>query len=133
MSRPPARPGERRARGDAAEQRAAAFLEAEGYVVLDRNYQTRRGEIDLVVEKGDVLAFVEVRSGSGDAFGSPAETVSYRKRRRVIAAATDWALRAGLLDERAIRFDVIGVIDRGEGEMELEWIPAAFDATGAAT
>jgi len=131
MSRAPARPSERRGRGDEAEERAAAFLEAEGYTILDRNHHCRRGEVDLVAEKGEVLAFVEVRSGSGDAFASPAETVGYAKRRRVIAAAIDWATRAGLLEARAIRFDVIAVVDRGEGEPELEWIPGAFDATGA--
>ena len=131
MSRPPARPSERRARGDAAEDRAAAFLEEHGFTVLERNYLTRRGEVDLVAEKGEVLAFVEVRSRSGAAFGSPAETVSLAKRRRVIAAATEWAARAGLIDSRAIRFDVISVIDRADDEPEIEWIPAAFDATGA--
>ena len=131
MSRAPSRPSERRGRGDAAEDRAAAFLEAEGYTILDRNHHCRRGEVDLVAEKGEVLAFVEVRSGSGDVFGSPAETVGLAKRRRVIAAAIDWAMRARLLDERAIRFDVIALIDRGDGAPALEWIPGAFDATGA--
>jgi len=130
VSRPPARPSERRARGGAAEDRAAAFLEARGFRVLDRNYLTRRGEVDLVAEQDEVLAFVEVRSRSGAAFGSPAETVSLAKRRRVIAAAIDWATRAGVLESRAIRFDVISVIDRADGEPEIEWIPAAFDATG---
>ena len=132
MSRPPARPSERRARGLGAEAQAAAFLEREGFVILDRNFLTRRGEVDLVAERGEVLAFVEVRSRSGAAFGSPAETVSMAKRRRVIKAATEWAAKAGLLDARAIRFDVIAVIDRGDDAPEIEWIPAAFDATGAA-
>ncbi len=72
MSRPPARPSERRARGDEAEARAAAFLEAEGFVILDRNHHCRRGEVDLVAEKGEILAFVEVRSRRDDAFGAPA-------------------------------------------------------------
>lgn len=131
MSRPPARPGERRAQGDRAEDRAAAYLEARGFTILDRNHQSRRGEVDLVAERGELLVFVEVRSRADDVFGGPAATVGMRKRRRVIAAATDWAARAGLLDRRAIRFDVIAILDReAEGE-SVEWIENAFDASGA--
>jgi len=131
VSRRPARPGERRARGGAAEDLAAAFLEARGFTILDRNHHSRRGEVDLVAERGEVLVFVEVRSSGDGDFVSPVETVGAAKRRRVAAAAIDWATRAGLLEARAIRFDVIAVVDRGEGEPELEWIPGAFDATGA--
>ncbi|AKU91280.1 YraN family protein [Vulgatibacter incomptus] len=131
MSRAPARPSERRARGLAAEARAAAWLEEQGWEILDRNHVCRRGEVDIVASKGDTLVFVEVRSRTGTGFGHPLESISFRKRRRVIAAATDWAVRANLLNQRFIRFDVITVIDRGEGEDELHWIEGAFDAEGA--
>lgn len=130
MSRHPSRPSERLARGLAVEDRAVAFLEAQGFRILARNHRCPRGEVDVVAERDDLLVFVEVRSRSDDAFGSPAETVGWRKRRRIVAAATDWAVRAGLLDARAIRFDVLSVRDRGD-EVEIEWLPNAFDATGA--
>lgn len=133
MSRPPSRPSERRDRGRSAEDRAAAYLEGEGFTVLARNHLCPRGEVDLIVGKGEVIAFVEVRSRNGSGFGSPVETVSRGKRRRVIAAAIDWAAREGVLDSHALRFDVIGIVDRGDDEAEVEWLPGAFDATGAAT
>ena len=96
--------------------------------MLARNHATRRGEVDLVCREGDVLCFVEVRSRSSRAQGGPEETVDRRKARRVVAAATDWALRNGGL-ERAIRFDVVAVAD-GPGGPELQLFRNAFDADG---
>jgi putative endonuclease len=125
---PPADGGDggRKARGRAAEALAAAFLEGLGARVIARNHAIKRGEVDLVCEDGQTVVFVEVRSRSSEAQGGPEETVDRRKRRRVVAAATDWATRNGALD-RAIRFDVVAVTF-GEGEPRLEHFPAAFDA-----
>jgi putative endonuclease len=87
--------------------------------------------VDLVCRDGEVLCFVEVRSrGPGDR-GGPEETVGVAKARRVVAAATDWAVRNGGLD-REIRFDVVAVRTGGDGP-SLELIPGAFDAEGRAT
>jgi putative endonuclease len=121
--------GGRRARGREAEALAAAWLAARGCQILDRNHASRRGEVDIVCREGDVLCFVEVRSRSSEAQGGPEETVGRRKARRVVAAATDWAVRNGGL-ERAIRFDVVAVTF-GEGPPRIERFPAAFDADGA--
>jgi putative endonuclease len=125
---PPADGGDggRKARGRAAEALAAAFLEGLGARVIARNHAIKRGEVDLVCEDGQTVVFVEVRSRSSEAQGGPEETVDRRKRRRFVAAATDWATRNGAL-ERAIRFDVVAVTF-GEGEPRLEHFPAAFDA-----
>jgi putative endonuclease len=118
--------GGRRARGRAAEALAAEFLAERGLRVVDRNHAIPRGEVDLVCEEGEVLCFVEVRSRSSEAQGGPEETVDRRKRRRVIAAAVDWALHHDAL-ERAIRFDVVAVTF-GDGAPRIEHFPAAFDA-----
>jgi putative endonuclease len=125
---PPADGGDggRKARGRAAEALAAAFLEGLGARVIARNHAIKRGEVDLVCEDGQTVVFVEVRSRSSEAQGGPEETVDRRKRRRVVAAATDGATRNGAL-ERPIRFDVVAVTF-GEGEPRLEHFPAAFDA-----
>ncbi len=120
---------ERRAKGREAEDLAASFLRERGFEVLERNHATRRGEVDLVCREGEVLCFVEVRSRTSEAQGGPEETVGRRKARRVVAAATDWALRNGGL-ERAIRFDVVAVTFR-EGGPRIEHFRAAFDADGA--
>ncbi len=96
--------------------------------ILARNHSVRRGEVDLVCREGEVLCFVEVRSRSSDAQGGPEETVDRRKARRVVAAATDWALRNGGL-ERSIRFDVVAITFRAEGP-RIEHFRSAFDADG---
>jgi putative endonuclease len=120
-----------RERGRAAEDVAAAFLEQRGIEILARNHATRRGEVDLVCRDGDVLCFVEVRSRSTASGGTPEESVTRRKARRVVAAATEWAMRHGGVD-RAIRFDVVSV-RMGAGPPRVEHFPAAFDADGEAT
>jgi putative endonuclease len=118
-------------RGRAAEALAAAFLERQGFEILDRNHRARRGEVDLVCRDGAILCFVEVRSRTGDAHGGPEESVGRSKARRVVAAATDWALRNGGL-ERDIRFDVVAVtFDEGGAEdPRIEHHRGAFDGQG---
>jgi putative endonuclease len=87
--------------------------------------------VDLVCREGEVTCFVEVRSRAGDAQGSPLETISPAKARRVVAAATDWAWRNGRLDG-ALRFDVVAV-RLGAGEPRFELVRDAFDAHGQPT
>jgi putative endonuclease len=117
-----------RERGRAAEDLAAGWLEARGFDVLARNHSTRRGEVDLVCREGGTLCFVEVRSRAPSGYGTPAGSVTRRKARRVVAAATDWAMRHGGLD-RPMRFDVVA-ITTGPGGPEVEHFRSAFDATG---
>jgi putative endonuclease len=122
--------GGRRALGCAAEALAAAFLAGEGYEILDRNHATREGEVDLVCREGSVLCFVEVRSRTSDAQGGPEETVGPRKARRVVRAATDWALRHDAL-EQEIRFDVVAVTFADDGAApRVDLYRRAFDADG---
>lgn len=120
----------RRDRGREAEALAERYLAGLGYRTLARNHATRRGEVDLVCRDGDVICFVEVRSRSSAAQGSPLETVGSSKARRVVAAATDWATRNGAL-EQPLRFDVVGVLLDGP-EPRFELVRGAFDATGRA-
>lgn len=119
----------RRARGREAEGLAASFLEGQGYRVLARNHALRRGEVDLVCEKGPVVCFVEVRSRTGQAHGGPEESVDRRKARRVILAATDWVERNGV-KERDLRFDVVAVTFDEALPPRIVHFPAAFDADG---
>jgi putative endonuclease len=119
----------RRVAGREAEDLAAAYLEARGLEVLDRNHAVRQGEVDLVAREGEVLCFVEVRSRTSEAQGGPEETVSPAKARRVVAAATDWAARNGALD-RDIRFDVVAVTLLEGAPPRIEHFRAAFDADG---
>lgn len=129
MKRRPAPPSERRSRGLGAEDAAAAFLEAQGWRVLDRNHHSRFGEIDLIVEKGDTIAFVEVRSRIDPSFAHPLESISWQKRRRILRTAMDWAHRNKMANSHYMRFDVIAILGAGEGAT-IEHYEAAFDGEG---
>lgn len=78
---------------------------------LERRYRSRHGEIDLILEDGDVVVFVEVKSRSGEGFGA-AEAVSARKIDRIVRVATAFLAARGWL-ERYCRFDVVEVLDAG--------------------
>jgi putative endonuclease len=93
-----------------------------------RNHRTRRGELDLVCRDGATLCFVEVRSRSRLDYGSPVASVTVAKARRVVAAATQYALAHGGL-EQPMRFDVVGV-DLSGGAPAFTLVRGAFDADG---
>jgi len=121
-----AREIDRRAFGASAEQLVAEHLERAGWRVRDRNVHCRFGELDVVAERGNVLAFVEVRMRSSAAWGDPSSSVSRSKQRKVVMAAMEYCQRNRLL-ERVIRFDVASVVGRGrDGHVEL--IEDAFEA-----
>ncbi|HUP01308.1 MAG TPA: YraN family protein [Gemmatimonadota bacterium] len=87
---------------------AAAHLEAAGYRILARGWRGAGREIDIVAEKGGVVAFVEVKTRAGRSLAPPAAAVDHRKRRQIA-----WAARAGAEHWRrvaqAFRFDVVSV------------------------
>jgi putative endonuclease len=116
---------DRRACGGEAESLAIEHLERTGYRIRDRNVNYRRGELDVVAEKGDLLVIVEVRMKSHDAMGDPSETVMYEKQRRVVLATMKYLQEERL--ERDIRFDVISVVGQGRNAT-VEHIENAFDA-----
>lgn len=107
--------------GKKAEDLAAAFLETKGFVLVERNFGCKVGEIDLVMRDGDEVVFVEVRARASKDFGGAAASVDAAKRRKVVRAARVWILARGW--EGPCRFDVVAV----EGGT-LEHIPAAFEA-----
>ena len=117
---------DRRAFGSAGEQLVVEHLERDGWTVRDRNVLCRYGELDVVAEKGEVLAFVEVRMRSTAAWGDPSQSVSRSKQRKVVLAATEYCQRHRLF-QRVIRFDVASVVGRGRGG-HVEVIEDAFEA-----
>jgi len=112
-------------RGQAAEVRALAHLQAAGLRLLARNYQTPGrggGEIDLIVRAPDgTVVFVEVRSRSHHAFGGAAASIDAAKQRRIVRAARHYLRRWRA--PPPCRFDAVLVC-----ASEVRWIQAAFDA-----
>ena len=116
----------RSTRGRWAEEIAARHLVAHGLVCRDRNFRSRFGEIDLVMEDGAIVVFVEVRSRSGPGFMDPAESVDRRKRARITRTADTWLRVRGPAAMPACRFDVVAVIG-GPEDPDIRWVRGAFD------
>ncbi len=133
MPSPPRPTDPRRAHGARGEQLAADHLAARGYRLLEANYRTRYGELDLVVAGRDALVFCEVKTrvrGSRGGPAGPLDAIGPKKRRRLRLMAAQWlAARAG--EERrgqvTLRFDAIGVTITPEGRLSnLEHVEDAF-------
>lgn len=93
--------------GPWGEELAAKALRRSGYRIVERNFRCRLGEIDLIAENGDYLAFVEVKLRKTDYFGQAREFVDARKQQRIRAAAMLWLERYE--SELQPRFDVIEI------------------------
>ncbi len=113
---------ERQESGEAAEDRAQAYLESAGLRTLARNWSSRLGELDLVMRDGETIVFVEVRYRTRSNPVDPLETVDRRKQRRIARTADAWLQRNQCGDPPA-RFDVVAIAGGGE----LEWVRDAFD------
>ena len=93
----------------AGEEIAARFLAAQGWRILGRNVRCgRSGEIDIVADRGGILAFVEVKTRRTDRFGTPGEAVTRRKQTRIRALARSYLMRTHVRAS-AIRFDVVEI------------------------
>ena len=115
----------RRGAGKTAEDAAARHLRSGGYKILERNYSTPLGEIDIVALDVDVVCFVEVRSRSAADFGGAVEALPKSKQRRVARAAMAY-MKAKRLDGTKVRFDFAAVEMPEEGEARVELVKNAF-------
>ena len=80
--------------GRAGEKRAADFLKKKGYKILETNYKTHIGEIDLIVQDGDTTVFVEVKTRINDEYGAPSQAVNIKKQEKYYKVATEYLVRA---------------------------------------
>ena len=111
--------------GIEGEQAAAQFLRGQGYTILDRNFSTRHGEIDLIACDRDTLVFVEVKMRRTADFGSPEEAVNRKKVLQVGRCALDYIVRKRL-SGIPCRFDVVAVHAKEDGQMAFELFREAF-------
>jgi putative endonuclease len=104
--------------GRRGERAAAEFLARRGFRVIGTGFLARRGEVDLVCRRGGRLVLVEVKTRTGDAFGTPAEAVGARKRRALMAAAAEYRALAGW--RGPIDFAVVSIVEGREPELMEE-------------
>lgn len=109
--------------GDKGEDAVYAWLIKNKFTVVARNYQTRQGEVDLIAQKGDVIAFIEVKTRNTEYFPL-AQTVTYTKQQRIIKASRHYIFTHQLQD-KVFRFDVATVLIKNQ-EYSIEYIPNAF-------
>ena len=111
----------KRKTGSRYEDQAAAFLEKQGLLVMERNFRCKSGEIDLIARDGKYLVFVEVKYRSGTAKGNAAEAVTISKQRKICSVADYYRCLHNYNDNTWVRYDVVAI----QGEA-LHWIPNAF-------
>ncbi len=106
-----------REKGQLAEKEAAKYLKRLGYKVLEQNYFSRFGEIDIIAEKGEYLVFVEVKFRGSDAFGGGVAAVDRRKQERIKKTAMLYLQKYEV--EPAVRFDVVSITS-ADGKIRKE-------------
>lgn len=113
-------------RGIEGEDQAVRALKKERYKIVERNFRTPAGEIDIVARDGECLVFVEVRTRGSIEYGLPQETILGRKQKKLCTAAR-WYLQKKKLSEDGCRFDVVAVIMADEERKpHIEVIKDAF-------
>lgn len=115
----------RKSLGALGEEAALAHLSGKGYRLLERNYRCRLGEIDIIAEDGETVAFIEVKTRSSLLFGAPQEAVDQKKQRKIRQIAQYYLLAHGL-EGRTVRFDVITVLYSRTGGFAIEHLKGAF-------
>lgn len=108
-----------------AEQIAFAFLRKSGLKLLERNYRCAFGEIDLVMQDGEDVVFVEVRYRHSTRFGSAVASVDHHKQCKLRATADHYLQQHPRARNKPCRFDVLGVADHS-GQPDFDWITNAF-------
>ncbi len=115
--------------GRSGEDRAARHLAKLGYRMLERNYRTRQGEIDLIALDGDTIVFVEVKTRTNNAYGAPELAVDQRKQGRMAKAALGY-LRQKQLHQMPCRFDVVAITGTENGRIDVIRNAFEIDRTG---
>jgi len=120
---------ERQLRGLRGEQQAIAYLTACGWSVEAHRFRMVRHDIDLIVRRGGVVAFVEVKTRRGAAFGTPVQAIDRRKQSTIARVAELWRLRFGRAGDE-YRFDVVAVHEGTGGRVEIEHLEDAWRVGG---
>ncbi len=115
--------------GRYGEDIAAAWLSEHGYVIVERNYRRRFGEVDIIAKQGEYLVFIEVKTRSSSRFGTPFDAVTMKKQHQLTKIADDYLLNHGQ-GNTLCRFDVLAVRLESGKPPRVDVITNAFEACG---
>lgn len=107
--------------GSEYERAAAVYLQKQGYEIIEHNFFSRYGEIDIIAKDGEYLVFIEVKYRKNDKYGMPQEAVSATKRRRIISSSRYYCIKNEIPQDYPVRYDVVAIL----GE-DIEVIKNAF-------
>ncbi len=121
-----------REQGQYTENLACRYLENKGLNLIEKNFNCKVGEIDLIMKDNDTLVFVEVRYRKNMNFGSGAESITVSKQSKLIKTASLYLQRHTRLNQYPARFDVVSITGFIETEdlnnIKFDWIENAFSA-----
>jgi len=121
-----------REQGKYTENLACEFLKKKGLKLVEKNFNSRLGEIDLIMKSDDTLVFVEVRYRKNNNFGSAAESVTASKQKKLIKTASLYLQQHAKLLKHPTRFDVVSITGAIESNnintINFDWIENAFGA-----
>ena len=120
---------DKKQKGRFGEKKAMTYLINHGYTIVDINYYCRYGEIDIIAKKSGIFIFVEVKTRSTGAFGTPAESVSFIKQKRMIQSVQDYVQR-NKIENYPLQLDVIEVFLLEGNTVKINHIKNAFEGTG---
>jgi putative endonuclease len=112
--------------GNCQEKIAAEFLEGHGLHLVESNFHSRFGEIDLILLDGETLVFAEVRFRKSSGFGSALDSITRHKQLRIMKTARFFLTRNRRFQQSNCRFDVIAIDESCDGKISLDWIKSAF-------
>jgi putative endonuclease len=111
--------------GVAGERIAKIYLLLKGFSILETNYESRYGEIDIIAREKDTIVFVEVKTRKSEGFGEPEEAVNLRKRKKIILSAR-YYVRKKRLENCNFRFDIVSIKYLGKFRKKIKLIRDAF-------
>ncbi len=109
--------------GKKAEQWACDFLIGKGYKIVERNYRFDRAEIDIIAQKEEILAIVEVKARTNTNYGNPKDFITEKKIKRIVKAANHYVITNELDVE--VRFDIISIVSNSK-DYSIDFINNAF-------
>ncbi len=112
--------------GKKGEGLAVSYLKKQGYKIIERNYKTKLGEIDIITDCKGCICFIEVRARNNQVFGLPEETILKKKQLQVSKAALAYIKRYKL-EDKSCRFDVVSIKGVDSPDPEIKLIKNAFD------
>ena len=108
------------------EELASKFLKKQGYKIVEKNFRTSLGEIDIVALDRDTITFVEVKTRKSTAFGYPQEAVGLKKQKKISQVASIYLNQKKLNSEKA-RFDIVAILLSPDQTEKIELIKDAFE------